>query len=190
VFDKDKTFHPRFDFSQTTTIKADAVIVAIGQAGNTFSLNGAGQLQADPVTKQTARPKVFLAGDYQSGASSAIQAMASGRQAAISVDRLLAGDDLRFNRTYAGPVIKDFAIEVEGGIQRDRQEPPLRSPKGRGDFGELEGVFTAEQARAEAQRCYACGGPEGHYRNCWFCLPCEVVCTEKALWVEIPYLVR
>ncbi len=190
VFDKDKAFNPRFDFSQTTTIKADAVIVAIGQAGNTFFLNAGGQIKADPVTKQTSRPKVFLAGDYQDGSSSAIRAMASGRQAAISVNRLLEGDDLRFNRTYGGPSIRDFAINVENPIQRDRADPPVRSIIGAGDFGEVEGVLTPEQARAEAERCYRCGGPEGHYRNCWFCLPCEVACPEKALWVEIPYLVR
>lgn len=66
----------------------------------------------------------------------------------------------------------------------------MRMMNGVGDFDEMEGVFSAEQARQEAARCYCCGGPEGYYRNCWFCLPCEVVCLEQALWVEIPYLLR
>ena len=48
----------------------------------------------------------------------------------------------------------------------------------------------AEQARTEASRCLSCGGPTGHYRNCWFCLPCEVECPEQALYVNIPYLLR
>ena len=190
VFDKQGAFNPSFDDSQTTVIPANAVIVAIGQVGRTLKLNGAAELKADPVTRQTAEPKVFLAGDSYTGPSSAIRAMASGRQAAISVDRLLAGEDLRLNRSYAGPVISDFAVNVERAIVRGRTEPPTRPLQGIGDFNELEGVFTAEQARREAERCYSCGRPEGFYRNCWFCLPCEVVCPEQALWVEIPYLLR
>lgn len=190
VFDKQGAFNPSFDDSQATVIPAEAVIVAIGQAGRTLKLNGAGELKANPVTRQTAEPKIFLAGDSYTGPSSAIRAMASGRQAAISVDRLLTGEDLRLNRSYAGPVISDFPVDVEGAIVRDRTEPPTRPLRGIGDFNEVEGVFTAEQARREAERCYSCGKPEGFYRNCWFCLPCEVVCPEQALWVEIPYLLR
>jgi formate dehydrogenase major subunit len=190
VFDADRKFNPRFDLSQTTTIPADAVIVAVGQAGGTLKLNGTSDIKADPITRQTARSKIFLAGDSYTGPSSAIRAMASGRQAAISVDRLLTDEDLRLNRSYAGPLLSDFPISIEGAIERDRTETPVRSFSGKGDFSEVEGVFTAEQARHEAERCYGCGRPEGHYRNCWFCLPCEVVCPEQALWVEIPYLLR
>jgi formate dehydrogenase major subunit len=148
------------------------------------------ELNSDPITRQTARPKVFLAGDNRTGPSSAIRAMASGRQAAVSVDRLFKDDDLRLNRTYAGPSLNEFKICTDGALKRDRIEPPVRMMKGAGDFDEVEGVFDAGQARREAERCYGCGGPEGHYRNCWFCLPCEVVCPEQALWVEIPYLLR
>ncbi len=190
VFDQGNKFNPRFDACHTAMIDADAVIVAIGQAGGTLSLGGTDQLKADPVTLQTDRPKVFLAGDCESGPSSVIRAMASGRQAALSVDRLLKGEDLFFNRTYAGPSISEFEIDIEGAVERDRIEPPVRDIRGEGDFAEVEGVLTAEQARQEAERCYSCGRPEGHYRSCWFCLPCEVVCPEKALWVEIPYLLR
>ena len=149
-----------------------------------------GGLRADPLTLQTERPKIFLAGDCHGGPSSVIRAMASGRQAAISVERFLKGEHLRFNRTYAGPVVTEFEIRLEGAVDRDRLQPPLRSFQGEGDFAELEGPYSAEQARREAERCYSCGQPEGRYRTCWFCLPCEVVCPEKALWVEIPYLLR
>jgi formate dehydrogenase major subunit len=187
VFDESGRFNPVFDACRTISLEADAVVVAIGQAGGTLPL----PLDADPLTLQSSqKPKIFLAGDCHTGPSSVIRAMASGRQAAVSVDRFLKGEHLRFNRAYAGPVITDFEISTEGAIARDRIHPPVRCPRGEGDFGEMEGSFSPEQARMEAERCYSCGGPEGRYRTCWFCLPCEVTCPEEALWVEIPYLLR
>ncbi|MEW6668606.1 MAG: FAD-dependent oxidoreductase [Thermodesulfobacteriota bacterium] len=193
VFDAAGRFSPTFDACQTTLLEADAVVVAIGQAGGTLDIGtsgASGTLKADPLTLQTSRPKVFLAGDCQVGPSSVIRAMASGRQAAVSVDRFLKGEHLRFNRGYEGPVVTQFEISLEGAVDRDRIQPPLRPFQGEGDFAELEGPCSPEQARREAERCYSCGQPEGRYRTCWFCLPCEVVCPEKALWVEIPYLLR
>jgi formate dehydrogenase major subunit len=103
---------------------------------------------------------------------------------------MLKSEDMFFYRSYAGPIIKEFEIDVEAAMDRNQIRPPMRCFKGKNDFDEIEGVFTEEEARQEAERCYSCGRPEGHYRNCWFCLPCEVVCPEKALWVEIPYLLR
>ena len=190
VFDSTGRFSPAFDACQTSFLEADAVVVAIGQAGGTLDLGSSGELKADPLTLQTQRPKVFLAGDCYGGPSSVIRAMASGRQAAVSVDRFLEGDHLRFNRSYAGPVVTEFEISTEGAVDRNRIQPPLRALQAEGDFAELEGPYSPEQARREAERCYSCGQPEGRYRTCWFCLPCEVVCPEKALWVEIPYLLR
>lgn len=190
VFDAAGRFSPSFDACQTSLLEADAVVVAIGQTGGTLEMGIRGDLRADPLTLQTERPKVFLAGDCHGGPSSVIRAMGSGRQAAVSVERFLMGEHLRFNRTYAGPVVTDFEISLEGAVDRDRIQPPLRRFRGEGDFAELEEPYSAEQARREAERCYSCGRPEGRYRTCWFCLPCEVVCPEKALWVEIPYLLR
>jgi len=186
VFDGSGRFSPAFDACRTTSLDADAVVVAIGQAGGTLPY----PMEADPLTLETPKSKIFLAGDCHTGPSSVVRAMASGRQAAVSVDRLLKGEHLRFNRAYAGPVITDFEISTEGAIARDCIRPQIRSFQGGGDFGELEGSLSSEQARMEAERCYSCGGPEGRYRTCWFCLPCEVSCPQEALWVEIPYLLR
>jgi len=190
VFDSNNKFDPHFDACSITSIEADAVIVAIGQAGNTLTFAGKDQLRVNSVTHQASRTKIFLAGDCQSGPSSVIRALAAGRETAISVDRLLKGEDILYNRSYAGPIIKEFAIDLDGAVDREQIKPQVRCLKGKNDFDEVEGVFSEEEARQEAERCYSCGRPEGHYRNCWFCLPCEVVCPEKAIWVEIPYLLR
>ena len=63
---------------------------------------------ADPVTLETNLAGVFAAGDMISGASSVVHAMASGRRAAVSIDRYIKGDDVRYGRSYRGPVIKQF----------------------------------------------------------------------------------
>lgn len=190
VFDRDGRFSPIFHESVCGEYEADAIILTIGQQANNLPDAVQTALKADPVTAQTERPKVFLAGDCAIGASTIVTAMAHGRRAAESVRRLLKGEDLYYNREYAGPFITDFTINVDGEINRNRVEPGHRYCAGKGDFQELEQAYTPEQAKAEAERCYSCGQPEGYFRNCWFCLPCEVVCPEKALYVEIPYLVR
>jgi formate dehydrogenase major subunit len=116
--------------------------------------------------------------------------MASGRRAAESIHRYLLGEHLKFGRSYIGPYETEFSIDTSRGNPAARSENPLHSFTGPGDFEELEMPFSAETARREAGRCYSCGQPFGKYRTCWFCLPCEVECPHKALWVEIPYLLR
>ncbi len=166
----------------TASLEAEAVIVAIGQAGGALGRGELAKLAADPLTLQTQRPKVFLAGDCQSGPGSVIKAMAAGRRAAESVDRLLRGEDLRFGRAYRGPVLTDFPIDLSGAVTRDRVKPPVHKLTKAGDFAELEKAYPGQDARREAERCYSCGRPEGYHRTCWFCLPCEVSCPEEALW--------
>jgi NADPH-dependent glutamate synthase beta subunit-like oxidoreductase len=190
VFDESGCFNPCFDDRQSRVLPCDHVITAIGQAGDMLDMLPVELRSADPVTLQTAREKVFLAGDCFSGPSSVVRAMASGRRAAESVDRLLNGDSLSYNREYKGPVVTDFDIDISRAADRPRVCPSVHRLEGSGDFKELEGTLTLDEARAEAERCYSCGTPFGMYRNCWFCLPCEVSCPEEALWVEIPYLLR
>ncbi len=190
VFDGCGCFSPCYDSQDTLELEAEAVIVAISQAGNSLSPLLGQDKTVDPVTLQTARARVFLAGDCQSGPGSAVRAMASGRRAAESVRRLLAEEDLHFNRNYPGPVVVDFPIDTSRGSASGRAQTPAHSCSGAGDWQELEASFSSEQARAEAGRCYSCGAPFGMYRNCWFCLPCEVECPQDALWVDVPYLLR
>ncbi|MGI8671199.1 MAG: glutamate synthase subunit beta [Luteitalea sp.] len=52
--------------------------------------DAAGRVQADPVTRQTAAPDVFVAGDARRGASLIVWAIAEGRQAAEQIGRQLS----------------------------------------------------------------------------------------------------
>jgi glutamate synthase (NADPH) small chain len=53
------------------------------------SLDAAGRIAADPVTRHTSAPGVFAAGDAHRGASLIVWAIAEGRQAAAAIDRYL-----------------------------------------------------------------------------------------------------
>jgi len=195
VFNDKGVFDPAFDQCQTIRYDAGTVIVAVGQETGHPLVEGPGMVKgglvaADSVTLQTAAEGLFAAGDAVSGPSSVVEAMAQGRQAAVSVNRMLSGAPMRYGRAYEGPYIRDFPIDISGAVQRERVAIPALGAGAEGDFRELEATLDDEAARREAERCYSCGVPVGHYRTCWFCLPCEVVCPTEALWVEIPYLLR
>ena len=195
AYDDNGAFAPRFAEDERRTIPADTVIVAVGQKRDTSFLTGTkvqenGRIHADALTLQTRDEKVFVSGDLLSGPSSAVEAMARGRDAAESVDRFLNGEHLKYGRTYLGPTTTEFEVEIRADLAKDRTVTPLRCYEGKGDFREIERGFTSEEARREARRCNSCGKPVGYYRTCWFCLPCEVECPEEALRVEVPYLLR
>lgn len=195
VFNEKGAFDPAFDQCQTIRYNAGTVIVAVGQKAGPAIVEGPGMVKGglvavDPVTFETAAEGLFAAGDAVSGPSSVVEAMAQGKEAAISVHRMLSGEPMRYGRAYEGPYIREFPIDLSGAVQRERVAIPTLGTGAAGDFRELEALLDDEAARLEAQRCYSCGVPEGHYRTCWFCLPCEVVCPTEALWVEIPYLLR
>ncbi len=194
VFDAKGFFAPQLE-GDAKILEADSVIVAIGTGLDDSILSGSGIgvediRNADPLTLQCAVKNVFVAGDYKSGPSSVVAAMAMGREAAVSADRLLKNEHLKHGRAYAGPVEVEFPIVHKNTCTHARQEPEKNASAKVGDYSLLEKTLTEAQAKAESERCLSCGGPCGKHRTCWFCLPCEVSCPEKALWVDIPYLLR
>jgi NADPH-dependent glutamate synthase beta subunit-like oxidoreductase len=191
----DGVFNPVFDSCETLALDADTVIVAIGQRSDDTTLQSAGLdmkkiKDIDRLTLQTDAGNIFVAGDVVSGPSSAVEAMAQGREAAESADRYLKGTHMRYGRSYPGPVVTEFDIDTGQGSDAPRIKIEKRTYRGEGDFSEIEATMSPDEARREAKRCYSCGEPFGMHRSCWFCLPCEVECPEKAIWVEIPYLLR
>lgn len=182
--------YPSFDPDEIRTTYADTVIMAVGQEKDAQLPRLAATEAVDPVTLQVGGKALFVAGDMEQGPSSAIRAMASGRRAATSIIRLFAGEDLAYGRQYPGPYVDEFEVAFDNAAALPRQEGIGHDCEGKGDFRETTRFLTEQMARAEASRCLSCGGPSGHHRTCWFCLPCEVECPEQALHVNIPYLLR
>ncbi len=97
AFDEEKNPHIEVRENSEHVLAADTVIFAIGQRPEipeAFGLEtGPGSCIAiDPFTFTTSKEGVFAAGDAVNGSTSVIKAIASGRKAAVAMDRYLGGD--------------------------------------------------------------------------------------------------
>jgi len=198
LFDKQGRFRPFLDQTCGLRLEADSIVVAIGQRAwadgwPTELIDPiTGRFGADPLTCQSpARPKIFVCGDCSTGPASVVEALASGREAAISADRLLRNEGLRWGRQFwDGPYIKEYDSthrEAKGGPRRELAKVALGD---RRLDTEVEIILSPQAAKEEAERCLSCGRAAEINRTCWCCLPCEIECPVQALEVRMPYLVR
>jgi NADPH-dependent glutamate synthase beta subunit-like oxidoreductase len=193
VFDEQGRFAPKFCEEETVEVEADTVIIAIGQASELSFLKGTdievderGRLKFDRETFQTSNPKVFACGEVVTGPGSAVGSIATGHEAAISVDRFLRGEDLRANRIpsvvpdYEGPYENIYLELIEPERLRvmvSMEEPEVRVK----DFREIEYTLSEEEAIQEAFRCLTCLS-----RACIGCTFCARTCPDYAIVVERP----
>jgi heterodisulfide reductase subunit A len=158
------------------------IIPAIGQRVNAGFLEGTagveltrwGTVVADPATFQTTYPGIFAGGDLFTGPSIAVDAVAAGQQAAVSIEKHLLGEDLAENRP-ANPGGNNWKAIPNKVVSRPRAEMPVLPVAERvNNYHEIELGFSEEQARAEAARCVDCGG-------CCECQLCVEACQAKAI---------
>jgi len=161
------------------TIKADSLIVAIGEQPDTSFMpleaetTNSGGIAVDPLTMQTSIPYVFAGGDVVGSPATVIEAIAQGKNAAVSIDRFLRGQDLRSGREEVVKRVKD--VPKKGVQEESRQVMPLLPVNERSsNFEEVELGFTEDMAIREAGRCLSCGG-------CSSCLECIKSCKTDAI---------
>ena len=166
-FDRDGQPHFKELVGTETTIAADTIVFAIGQAPDLTGLPAGGGIESsvrgtlaiDPETMMTGRPGVFAAGDCFTGATSIVEAIASGQKAAFYVNRYLEGNVVR---VIPDRVVEDEDIKIEipeGTEQRPRASMPMLSVADRvANFKEVALGLDAEAAVAEAERCLNCAG--------------------------------
>ncbi len=179
VFDENGRFNPEFDESVCETFQCDTVIVAIGQSANMqgikeqgIAISKPGGLEADSVTLQTPVEWVFAGGDAFYGPKSVVDAVACGKEAAISIHRYINNMDLREGRSKVWSYVRP-AIEGEGQI--DRIKAAFLTPDVRaGNFLEVAAGYNEEQARFESARCMSCG-------ICSECYQCLDACLAGAI---------
>lgn len=131
VFDENKRFNPKFDENETKIVKANNVLISVGQEidwGNLITdskieLNPNKTIKADPVTYQTGEPDVFAGGDVLTGPKFAIDAIAMGKEGAISIHRFVQpGQSLTLGRTKRDYRPLDKAnLDLEGYDRLPRQ---------------------------------------------------------------------
>ena len=172
-------------------IDVDSVISAIGQQVDWGGLDvGAlekrknGTAQANELTCQTAEPDIFVGGDVYTGPKFAIDAIAAGKEAAISLHRyvhpgqtLTMGRDRRVYRELD----KEHALISLGGFDTARrQEPGYNETKAK-TFSDARMTFTEEQVRKECARCLGCGATKVDEYLCIGCGLCTTKCKFDAI---------
>ena len=176
------------------TIEVDSVIGAIGQTVDWGALDtGAlvktkkGTAEADGFTYQTAQPDIFVGGDVFTGPKFAIDAIAAGKEAAVSLHRfvhpgqsLTAGRDRREYRALD----KDSALIPVSGFDNDsRQAPGYNAAKAR-SFGDARVTFSEEQVKKETARCLGCGATKVDAYLCIGCGLCTTKCRFDAIHLK------
>ncbi len=189
VFDAAGRFNPTFDEGETIQVAADSVLVAIGQAvtwgglldGSAAVLNPNQTIQADPLTYQTGQADVFAGGDAYSGPKFAIDAIAAGKQAAISIHRFVhPGQSLvigRSRREFTPLDKSDLDLESYDRMPR-QQAGHTRAEKA---FRDPRQTFTEEQVRQETARCLGCGATYVDEALCVGCGLCTTRCKFDAI---------
>ena len=172
-------------------IEVSAVIGAIGQKidlggidaeGMVMNLNGT--IAADPVTLQTAQPDIFVGGDVYTGPKFAIDAIAAGREGAVSLHRFVhEGQSLTIarNRRHFIELDKNnVVIPVDGFDSAKRQSVAHDASKAK-TFSNDRITFTEEQVKKEAARCLGCGATEVDENRCLGCGLCTTRCEFDAI---------
>ena len=137
----------------------DTIIAAIGQRPEVsgrfnLSLGRGNTFQVDPDTLATSREGVFAGGDAKSGPASVIEAIADGRQAAISIDKYLGGKG-EIDEILVPP--EEVTAPVEEIVEGGRVEvPTLPVAKRLKSFNLVELGLSEEMAIREAKRCLRC----------------------------------
>jgi hypothetical protein len=163
VFDDQGRFNPQYDESQTTSIEADVVILAIGQGTDLALVEGSGVqtqgglIQADKKTMETDEPGVFATGEVQSGPAMVIDAIQMGRQAAISIDRHLGGSGDIEQALLPPEEFDPYMGRQEGFAELSRVPMPTLPVEQRHEgFDEVYLGYDEEMACQEASRCLRC----------------------------------
>lgn len=146
------------------TIKVDAVITALGQEADwscltpecACTLTEWGTMNVDGLTLQSEDPDIFAGGDAVRGPGTVIEAIADGKQAAISIDRYISGLDLCEGRGKEWVAVAD--VQKEKVAPAGRAPMPRLEPAARLEgFAQVQQGYTEEMAVQEAQRCLSCG---------------------------------
>lgn len=194
VFDENKRFSPKYDETELITVECENLLLAVGQSivwgnllrGTKVKINGNGTVKADKLTYQTDEKDIFVGGDVYTGPRFAIDAIAAGKEAAISLHRWVQpGQTLTLGRNRRNYIALDKSIVSfnEGYDNSKRQEPGYNKSKEK-TFGDTRVTFTEEQVKNETARCLSCGATKVDEYMCVGCGLCTTKCSFDAIRLE------
>ena len=176
------------------TLAVSAVISAIGQR---IDLGGMkcietgtkGEVKVSLPSCQTSVSDVFAGGDAVTGPKFAIDAIAAGKEGAISIHRYVHPGQSqvigRDRRDYKAMNTATAGISVAGFDTAPRQKAAAGSAKeAKKTFKDLRGTFTEEQLKVETSRCLGCGAAVVDESLCVGCGICTTKCKFDAIRLE------
>lgn len=199
VFDAKGRFSPEYDENDTVTVPCRHVIFSVGQAidwGNMLEnlhveLRPNGGALANKLTYQTSEPDIFVGGDVYTGPKFAIDAIAAGREGAVSLHRYVHENcTLTIGRNRRDFIELDKEnIKVETYDSSSRQIPPKADVKEQAKtFRDLSQSLSEEQVKKETSRCLSCGASVVDPNKCIGCGICTTKCMFDAIHLhrELP----
>lgn len=192
VLDEAGRFAPVYNEEETMTVPCENVFLSIGQSiewgellqGSRVELAGGGRAKADALTYQTAEPDVFVGGDVYTGPKFAIDAIAAGKEGAVSIHRFVQPNtSLTIGRNR-----RDFKelnkadVVLESYDTSSRQEAGMdASIDAARSFRDAHKTLTEEQVRKETARCLGCGASVVDPNKCIGCGICTTKCEFDAI---------
>ncbi len=188
-------FAPVYDETAIETAECTTVLYCIGQkpewkellSGTRVEFNPNGTVKADPVTYQTAEPDIFVGGDIYTGQKFAIDAIAAGKEGAISLHRAVhEGQTLTYGRDrriYHALDKNNILVDPNSYDHGARNLPGYNEAKAK-TFGDTRVTFTEEQIRKETARCLGCGATKVDEYMCIGCGLCTTKCKFDAIHLE------
>ncbi|HEX9007407.1 MAG TPA: FAD-dependent oxidoreductase, partial [Bacteroidota bacterium] len=165
TYDEHGRFNPQYDAAFSETMEVDSVILAIGQQtdlsflkpSDNVALTPGRTIKVDPVTLATSAPGIYAGGDAAFGPRNIIDAVANGKQAALSLDAFLRGTPAEIAYTLSIEKIPTrIYTRPDDYEQWPREAAPAIDLQRRTGISEVELGYTEEQARIQAERCLAC----------------------------------
>ncbi len=179
------------------SVPVSSVISAIGQlvdmggidAGTNMQFSRKGTVYVDSLSYQTGEPDIFAGGDVVTGPRFAIDAIAAGKEGAISIHRFVhPGQRLDFGRDrrdYKALDVSTAAVSIESFDTAPRQKAVGgAAAEAKKTFKDLRGVFTEEQLKKETERCLGCGAVTVDEYMCVGCGICTTKCKFDAIHLE------
>ena len=198
VINEQGRFAPEFGEGETPTIKADMVIVAIGQRPDDkdfveMERTRSKTIKIDDMTFETNIKGVFAGGDAVKGAGTISEAIGAGKKTALAIHRFIEKGDARQE------VAAREVVSYEE-MNRDYFYAAPRNTTGHLDLGqavrsfdEVSLGYQEEQGVNEAQRCFGCAAPPTYtLAECKGCLNCVDRCPASAIVIEPlqqPYII-
>ena len=192
VTDAEGRFAPVYDENETMTVKCKHIIFSVGQTiewgslldGTKVELDRANRAVADSLTYQTAEPDIFVGGDVYTGPKFAIDAIAAGREGAITIHRFVQPhSSLTIGRNRRDFIeLNKEDIYVENYDNSSRQIPGKdKNINHKKSFRDASVGFTEEQVKAEVARCLGCGASIVDTNKCIGCGVCTTKCEFDAI---------